>query len=81
MKEWKWYWRQNDDGNADCGVYYEERPGQVYSVCRCPRYLTEQQWTEYARLIAAAPALPHTRFSRSAAGAWDLPSASMPSPT
>ena len=48
--EWKWYWRKNGD-NADCGIFAELRRGHGYSVCRCPRYLTEKEWREYATHI------------------------------
>lgn len=51
---WKWYWRETD-GEADCGVFSETMPGQAYSVCRAPRYQTEERWEADARLIAAAP--------------------------
>ena len=53
---WDWYWRESD-GEADCGVYWEKYQGQAYSVCRAPRYQTEEQWAADARLIAAAPEL------------------------
>ena len=51
---WDWYWR-GSDGEADCGVYWEKYQGHAYSVCRAPRYQTEEQWAADARLIAAAP--------------------------
>ena len=53
---WKYSWRQVD-GEADCGVFAEPHEGQAYSVCRAPRYQTEEQWDADARLIAAAPEL------------------------
>ena len=53
---WYWYWRQSD-GETDCGVYSEKHQGHAYSVCRAPRYQTEDQWAADARLIAAAPEL------------------------
>ena len=46
--EWKWYWRTNDAGEADCGIYAEPAVGQAYAIFRCPRYLTEKQWMEIA---------------------------------
>jgi hypothetical protein len=51
---WQWYWRV-EGREANCGVYYEERPGMAHSVCRAPRYVTQEQWEANARLIAAAP--------------------------
>lgn len=55
--EWKYYWRQNDEGRADCGVFFEPREGQANSVCRAPQYQTKEQWIKDAKLIAAAPEL------------------------
>ena len=49
--EWKWYWRTNENGEAYCGILTEPRPGHAYSIARCPRYLTEAQWTEIATHI------------------------------
>jgi len=54
---WAWYWRTNDEGESDCGVFHESRPGHAYSVCRCPRYQERSKWEPDARLIAEAPAL------------------------
>lgn len=57
-KSWQWEkWRADENGEADCGVYFEERSGMAHSVCRCPRYLKKEEWEEYARMIAAAPDL------------------------
>ena len=49
--EWKWSWGANDDGEADCGIYAEPAAGQAYAICRCPRYLTEEQWAQIATHI------------------------------
>lgn len=54
---WKWYWRTDENGHTDCGVFYEKREGQAYSICRAPRYQTKEQWEADARLITAAPDL------------------------
>jgi hypothetical protein len=51
---WQWYWRE-EDGEVNCGVFYEERPGIAWSICRAPRYETQEQWAANARLISAAP--------------------------
>ena len=51
--EWKWNWQQVD-GEADCGIFYEEHPGMAYSVCRAPRYATKEQWEATATLICKA---------------------------
>lgn len=49
--EWKWHWRIGDDGLPDCGIYAEQHPGHAYAICRCPRYLSEKEWAEYAQHI------------------------------
>lgn len=54
---WKYYWRINECGEADCGVFGEKSPGQAWAVCRAPRYEGQEQWEANARLIAAAPDL------------------------
>jgi hypothetical protein len=54
---WQWYWRQ-EDGEANCGVLYEERPGMAHSVCRAPRYEKEEQWeANAARIVACVNAM------------------------
>jgi hypothetical protein len=54
---WEWYWRVDEDLHADCGVFHEKYAGQAYSVCRAPRYQSQEQWEADARLITAAPDL------------------------
>ena len=49
-QEWEWFWRKEGD-EADCGIYAASRLGAPYAICRCPRYLTEAQWTEFATHI------------------------------
>jgi hypothetical protein len=49
-QEWNWYWGQVN-GEADCGIYTETRLGCAYAICRCPRYLTEEQWAAFAAHI------------------------------
>lgn len=49
-QEWKWYWHK-EGGEADCGIYTEARLGHAYAICRCPRLLTEEQWTAFATHI------------------------------
>lgn len=56
-KPWKHYWRVDEEGHADCGVFSEARKGQAVSVCRAPRYQTKEQWEVDAPLISAAPDL------------------------
>ncbi len=53
---WKWYWKTTE-GEADCGVLWEQCPGMAYSICRAPRYIKERDWNDVAPLIAAAPEL------------------------
>lgn len=53
---WKWYWRE-EDGKANCGVFWEKLPGHAYAVARAPQYEKWAQWEANARLIAAAPDL------------------------
>lgn len=51
---WQYYWRKNEEtGETDCGVYYEDFPGRADSVCRAPRYQTEEQWEKDASLICS----------------------------
>lgn len=52
---WKWYWKVTEKGEADCGIFNEDRPGMAYSVARCPRYQTKEQWEKDAKLICTAP--------------------------
>ena len=51
--EWKSYWRKTD-GEPDCGVFTETSPGHAYSICRCPRYETKEDWERVGGYIAAA---------------------------
>lgn len=55
--KWSWDWRASESGEADCGVFAEERPGMAYAVCRCPRYMREEEWRSIAPVLAAAPDL------------------------
>lgn len=59
--KWQWYWRTDENGHADCGVFYEKRPGHAYAVCRAPRYMRKEQWEEIAPVIASAPDLRDQR--------------------
>lgn len=52
---WKWYWRTDHDGHADCGIYWERREGQAISICRAPRYEKREQWEANAESIIRAP--------------------------
>lgn len=58
---WRSYWRENDEGHADCGVTASLREGMGHSVCRAPRFQKQSQWEIDGGLIAelhnAAPAL------------------------
>lgn len=49
-RTYQWYWRARD-GEADCGIFYEERPGHAYSVCRAPRYAKQEEWAEFASAV------------------------------
>jgi hypothetical protein len=53
---WQWYWRY-EQGEANCGVFWEQHEGMAHSVARCPRYQKKAQWEADGRLIAAAPDL------------------------
>ena len=50
---WNWYWRT--DGTelhlSDCGITCEPHPGHGYSIVRCPRYISKEQWEEIASHI------------------------------
>jgi len=48
---WRWNWKTNQAGEADCGIVAEPLPGHGYSICRCPRYVKEEQWRKYAKHI------------------------------
>lgn len=56
---WTWYWRTDEKGEADCGIFAEMRPGHAYAVARCPRYMQKDQWSEYATYICG---LHNARF-------------------
>lgn len=57
VRQWKTFFHQNPDGHAECGIYYERRPGHAYSVARCPRYVREAEWLETSnRMITCAQA-------------------------
>ncbi len=47
------YWRQ-EDGEANCGVFHDPRQGHAYSICRAPRYVSEEQWMQDGGFIADA---------------------------
>lgn len=49
----QFYWRQ-EDGEANCGVFHEPRQGHAYSICRAPRYVSEDQWMQDGGFIADA---------------------------
>lgn len=49
--EWKWNWHIDDEDRADCGIFAEPMEGHAYAVARCPQYLTQDQWRQYARHI------------------------------
>lgn len=55
--EWKSYWRTDDNGHADCGIYFSPQFGQAYSICRAPKYITEEQWAAIASHITKVPEL------------------------
>lgn len=55
--EWKSHWRTDENGNADCGIYFEPRPGHAYSICRAPKFITEEQWAAIASQITKVPEL------------------------
>ena len=50
-REWMYSCGSVDGGVG--GIYFEERPGQAYSVARQPRYQSKQQWEIDAALICA----------------------------
>lgn len=51
-EKWEWYWRVSDlnTAEADCGIYVKSRVG-LQAICRCPRYLTQEQWAAVATHI------------------------------
>lgn len=50
---WKYYWRE-EDGIADCGIFQEKRAGHAYSIARCPKYQSREQWEVNAAFIVRA---------------------------
>jgi len=48
-----WYWGHHN-GEADCGVFAEERRGHAMAVMRCPRYQTKEQWEADATFMIRA---------------------------
>ena len=48
--KWEWYWKENEAGEADCGILTESGGG-AYAIVRCPRYFTQEQWTRIATHI------------------------------
>lgn len=65
---WTWYWRQVA-GEADCGVMSGAESGRARSVCRAPRYESEEQWEANARLICTAQELLEAlKFARQIIG-------------
>lgn len=53
---WAYYWRE-ENGEAECGVTHERRPGHVYAVARCPRYVRKEQWEQDGHMISASRTL------------------------
>ena len=70
---WTWDWHQVE-GEADCGVRSELKAGHAFSVCRAPRYQTQKQWEDDARLIAAAPDSyeANRKFIAAANSVWNI---------
>ncbi len=52
--EIQWYWEKDENGLADCGLLYAKGPGHAYSIARCPKYQSQQQWVEDAQAIKVA---------------------------
>lgn len=53
----QWDWRTDDEGNADCGVFFMVFDGHAYAFARCPKYLSKEQWESNAKAICAIPDL------------------------
>ena len=46
------YWRTNEAGEPDCGIFALRLPGHAYSIARCPRYQTKERWeADAARIV------------------------------
>ena len=50
---WKYYWGKNEHNEADYGIYSFPNEGLAYSICRAPKYATEDEWKNNARRIVA----------------------------
>ena len=51
---WQSYWRIDEDGHANCGIFSETIKGHAYSVCRAPKYQTKEQWEADSAFILHA---------------------------
>jgi hypothetical protein len=53
LSHWSWYWRDlgPEEYEADGSIYAEVWPGHAYAIAKCPRYMSKEQWAEYAAHI------------------------------
>lgn len=47
-------YRQNDDGTNDGSIIIMRIPGTAYCIAKAPRYASEEEWRQNAKLIVAA---------------------------
>jgi len=51
---WEWDWKLKENSlEAECGIRHFDG-NMAYSVVRCPKYQSEQQWKADARFIVTA---------------------------
>lgn len=50
---WQWDWKE-ENGESDCGIFYEKFPGHAYAIVHCPRYEKREQWEANASFIIRA---------------------------
>lgn len=48
------YWREDEEGYPDCGIFSESRPGHAYSIARCPKYVSKEEWLVNSEFIIKA---------------------------
>lgn len=52
--KWQSYWRCDEEGHADCGIFYEPTKGHAYALLRAPKYITHEEWDEIREHVVRA---------------------------
>jgi hypothetical protein len=48
----KFHASKHDDGRNNGSVFYEQREGQAYCVCKAPQYENKNKWMANAKVMA-----------------------------